>query len=98
MPPPDWQDYHKSLCRLPGWERLADRTRLRGIFVPQSDDLKSKSIFKSQTAPSAEGWKSPVTDVRWPDLEQVDFWLAPDDNYNSSMPKDPQHYPANLKI
>jgi hypothetical protein len=35
-------------------------------------------------------------DVRQPDLEQVDFWLAPDDNYNNSMPKNPQHYPANL--
>jgi hypothetical protein len=29
---------------------------------------------------------------------QVDFWLAPDDNYNNSMPTDPQHYPANLKV
>jgi len=37
-------------------------------------------------------------DVRKPDLEQVDFWLAPDDNYNNSMPTDPQHYPANLKV
>jgi hypothetical protein len=37
-------------------------------------------------------------DVRNPDLEQVDFWLAPDDNYNNSMPRDPQHYPANLKV
>ena len=37
-------------------------------------------------------------DVRKPDLEQVDYWLAPDDNYNNSMPTDPQHYPANLKV
>ncbi|MGA7655508.1 MAG: hypothetical protein WCA96_01830 [Methylocella sp.] len=37
-------------------------------------------------------------DVRKPDLEQVDFWLTPDDNYNNSMPRDPQHYPANLKL
>ena len=37
-------------------------------------------------------------DVRKPDLEQVDYWLAPDDNYNNSMPADPQHYPANLKV
>ena len=37
-------------------------------------------------------------DVRKPDLEQVDFWLAPDDNYNNSMPTDPQLYPANLKV
>jgi hypothetical protein len=35
-------------------------------------------------------------DVRRPDLEQVDYWLAADANYNSPMPKDPQHYPANL--
>jgi hypothetical protein len=31
-----------------------------------------------------------------PDLEQVDFWLAAGDSYNSPIPKDPQHYPANL--
>ncbi|MGH6857404.1 MAG: hypothetical protein ACRECP_07145 [Methylocella sp.] len=35
-------------------------------------------------------------DVRRPDLEQVDFWLAADASYNSPLPNDPQHYPANL--
>jgi hypothetical protein len=35
-------------------------------------------------------------DVRRPNLEQVDFWQPDDDPYNSPMPKDPQHYPANL--
>jgi hypothetical protein len=35
-------------------------------------------------------------DVRRPNLEQVDFWLAADDRSNSPLPKDPQHYPANL--
>jgi hypothetical protein len=35
-------------------------------------------------------------DVRRPNLEQVDFWQPADDYYNSPLPKDPQHYPANL--
>ncbi|MGH6837661.1 MAG: hypothetical protein ACREDT_02435 [Methylocella sp.] len=35
-------------------------------------------------------------DVRRPDLEQVDYWLAADDGSNSPMPNDPQHYPANV--
>jgi hypothetical protein len=35
-------------------------------------------------------------DVRQPDLEQVDFWQPADGYCNSPMPKDPQHYPANL--
>jgi hypothetical protein len=35
-------------------------------------------------------------DVRQPDLEQVYFWQPADDGYNSQMPKEPQHYPANL--
>ena len=49
-----------------------------------------------------EGLPSTVvdrSDVRQPDLEQVDFWLPADDGYNSyssPMPKDPQRYPANL--
>ncbi|MGH6822559.1 MAG: hypothetical protein ACRECP_03600 [Methylocella sp.] len=34
-------------------------------------------------------------DVRRPNLEQVDFWLAADASYNSPLPKDPRHYPAN---
>jgi hypothetical protein len=34
--------------------------------------------------------------VRKPDLEQVDFWLVPDDRSNSPLPENPQHYPANL--
>lgn len=35
-------------------------------------------------------------DVRKPNLQQADFWLAADDSSNTPLPETPQHYPANI--